>query len=132
MIHRIDITTSKRSQAIDITGDVEKLVRKSGVKEGVCYLSTPHTTSALTINENADPMVRKDIINALDVLVPRDGSYAHVEGNSDAHIKSSLLGEAKTIFIEKGSLKLGTWQGIFFSEFDGPRKRQVWVKIKGD
>ena len=132
MIYSIDIRTSQRSELVDITGRIEKVVKESRVSEGVCYVFTPHTTAGLTINENADPSVKKDIINILNILVPKEGNYHHSEGNSDAHVKSSIMGGGKTVFIENGRLRLGTWQGIFLCEFDGPRKREVWVKIKGE
>ena len=131
MMYSIDVRTSKRSEFVDITGRIEKIIKESDVLDGVCHIFTPHTTAGLTINENADPSVRKDVINTLGTLVPKSGSYDHAEGNSDAHIKSSLMGGEETVFIENGLLKLGTWQGIFFCEFDGPRKREVWVKIRG-
>jgi len=132
MIHSIDIRTSQRSEFIDITGKIEKIVTTSRISEGTCYIFTPHTTAGLTINENADPSVKKDILNTLNAIVPKNGRYAHAEGNSDAHIKASLVGGEKTVFIEDGRLKLGTWQGIFFCEFDGPRRREVWVNAKGE
>jgi len=128
MTHSIDIRTSRRSEFVDITGKIKKIIRDSGVAEGICHIFTPHTTAGLTINENADPSVRKDILNVLNCLVPQGGDYEHSEGNSDAHIKSSLVGAEKTVFIKGGQLKLGTWQGIFFCEFDGPRTREVWIK----
>lgn len=132
MRHSIEINTSKHSEFVDITAKVANAVKKSGVSEGICHIFVPHTTSGLAINENADPSVRNDILNTLDILIPRSGDYAHSEGNSDAHIKSSLLGGEKSIFIKNGGLDLGTWQGIFFCEFDGPRRRQVWLNIQGE
>ncbi len=132
MIYSIDIRTSQRSEFVDITARIEKVVKESRVSEGVCYVFTPHTTAGLTINENADPSVKKDIINILNILVPKKGNYHHSEGNSDAHVKSSIMGGEKTVFIENSRLRLGTWQGIFLCEFDGPRKREVWVKIQGE
>ncbi len=132
MIYSIKIRTSKSAEFLDITGRVEEVVKKSRIPEGVCYIFTPHTTAGLTINENADPSVKKDIVNTLSAIVPRSGRYEHSEGNSDAHIKSSIMGGELTVFIENGQLKLGTWQGIFFCEFDGPRNREVWVKINED
>lgn len=130
MVHSIDIRTSQRCEFVDITGRIEKVIKELRISKGVCHIFAPHTTAGLTINENADPSVKKDIINTLNALVPRHGKYAHSEGNSDAHIKSSILGNEKAVFIENGRLKLGTWQGIFFCEFDGPRKREVWVEVK--
>ncbi|MDP2924423.1 MAG: secondary thiamine-phosphate synthase enzyme YjbQ [Candidatus Omnitrophota bacterium] len=128
-MNSIEISTSKRSELVDITSRVEKIVKDSKAKDGLCVIFCPHTTAGLTINENADPSVKKDIINYLEELVPQDKNYTHSEGNSDAHIKSSLLGSSLNIIIENGSLVLGTWQGIYFCEFDGPRQRQIYVKI---
>lgn len=123
------VQTPTQTAFIDITAQVEKIVKKSSVKTGVCIVFVPHTTAALTINENADPSVRKDIIVALQKIVPEKAFYTHVEGNSPAHIKASLMGNSQAILVEKSSLLLGTWQGIYFCEFDGPRKRRVIVKI---
>ncbi|MCM8765262.1 MAG: secondary thiamine-phosphate synthase enzyme YjbQ [Candidatus Omnitrophica bacterium] len=128
-MEKISLRTTKRVELVDITDKVESLVAKSGVKEGVSFLFCPHTTAGLTINENADPSVRYDIINTLNKLIPEDGDYAHTEGNADSHIKSSLFGQSLTLFIENGRLCLGTWQGIYFCEGDGPRQREVWVKV---
>lgn len=128
-MEKISVKTTKRIDLVDITDKVENLVEKSGIKEGICFIFCPHTTAGLTINENADPSVRYDIINTLNKLIPEDGDYSHTEGNADSHIKSSLLGQSLTIFIENGKLCLGTWQGIYFCEADGPRQREVWVKI---
>ena len=129
MIQTFQVKSSGRTQFIDITHSVEEAVQKSGVKEGVCFIFTPHTTAAVTINENADPSVTQDIQRMLNEIVPYEGSYQHLEGNSSAHIKSSLIGCSKTVFVESGKLVLGTWQGIFFCEFDGPRTRKVYVKV---
>lgn len=128
-MERLDIRTSKRDELVDITSDVQMLVSKSKVKEGLCYVFVPHTTAGITINENADPSVCKDILYELNKIVPREDNYTHSEGNSAAHIKASLLGFSVSIFVQDGKLQLGTWQGIYFAEFDGPRTRQVWVKI---
>ena len=114
---------------IDITSEVNKRIKKSGLQEGICLIYCPHTTAGLTINENADPNVVRDILNGLDRLIPEDCSYLHAEGNSPAHIKSSIVGCSQTVIISSGRLSLGTWQSIFFCEFDGPRTRSVWVKI---
>ncbi len=114
---------------VDITDEVQNAVAKSKVKDGMCFLFCPHTTAGLTINENADPSVRRDIINTLNKLVPENAGYSHSEGNADSHVKSSLLGQSLTIFVEGGRLVLGTWQGIYFCEGDGPRSREVWVRI---
>lgn len=128
-MEKISIKTDNRIEFVDITERVQTIVSRSQVKQGVCFLFCPHTTAGLTINENADPSVRQDIINTLNKLVPENGKYAHAEGNADSHIKSSLFGPALTIFIENGKLALGTWQGIYFCEGDGSRIREVWVKI---
>jgi secondary thiamine-phosphate synthase enzyme len=130
-MNSIAIHTTKRNEFIDITSRVEEIVKKSKIKDGLCVIFCPHTTAGLTINENADPSVKKDILNHLEEIVPQDKNYAHSEGNSDAHIKSSLLGSSLNIIIENNSLALGTWQGIYFCEFDGPRPRQIYVKITG-
>ena len=129
MIKNINLNSSKRSEFIDITARIEKLVEASNISDGVCHLYVPHTTAAVTINEGADPSVKRDIITSLDKLIPHSGDYLHMEGNSDAHIKATLTGSSETVLIEKGSLLLGTWQSIYFCEFDGPRSRQLMVKI---
>ncbi|MBN1502001.1 YjbQ family protein [Candidatus Woesearchaeota archaeon] len=123
----IAIRTNKREELVDITHQVEKAVKD--VKEGLCTVYCPHTTAGLTINENSDLCVKKDILMALGKIVPDNLNYAHMEGNSHAHIKSSLLGCSLNILIENGKLKLGRWQGILFGEFDGPRNREIYVKI---
>lgn len=128
-MEKINIKTARRIELADITAEVQNIVSKKKIKTGVCCIFCPHTTAGLTINENADPSVKSDMINTLNKLVPENAGYAHSEGNSDSHIKSSLLGASLTIFIEDGQLALGTWQGIFFCESDGPRSREVWVKI---
>jgi len=128
-MQKISIRTSKRAELIDITGEIQDIVAKSNIKEGVCLVFCPHTTAGLTINENADPSVRKDITNALNKLVPENAGYAHSEGNADSHIKSSLFGASLTIFVRDGQLAFGTWQGIYFCESDGPRLREIWVKL---
>jgi len=126
---QLSVRTSARTDLVDITRTVAAVVSKSGVKSGVCYVYVPHTTAAVTINENADPSVRADIETVLDRTVPWTGGYAHGEGNSAAHVKSSLTGCTAAIPVEKGRMLLGTWQGIYFCEFDGPRSRKVIVKI---
>lgn len=128
-MEKISIKTSKRIELIDITDKIQNIVANSKVKEGICFLFCPHTTAGLTINENADPSVRRDILNTLNKLVPENANYSHTEGNADSHIKSSLLGQSLTIFIEDGQLAFGTWQGIYFAEGDGPRTREVWIRI---
>jgi len=128
-MEQINVLSKKRVELIDITSQVQNIVKRSGVKEGVCYVYVPHTTAAVTINENADPSVINDIQNYFNKLVPFDGPYSHAEGNSDAHIKTSLVGCSKSIVVTNGDLLLGTWQGIFFCEFDGPRNRKVHIKV---
>ncbi len=125
----IHISTHSRTEMIDITRQVQALVNKSGISDGMCVVFVPHTTAAVTINENADPAVIRDMLAELDKIVPLQDGYSHSEGNSAAHIKSSLTGCSQTVLIENGTLQLGTWQSLFFCEFDGPRKRKVWVKI---
>ncbi|SDX97746.1 secondary thiamine-phosphate synthase enzyme [Acetomicrobium thermoterrenum DSM 13490] len=124
------LRTKAREELIDISRTAEEDVRSSGIKEGLCVVYVPHTTAAVTINEDADPSVRKDILRQLKNLAPRKGEYSHLEGNSDAHIKSSLIGASQVIPIHDGRLMLGTWQGIFFCEFDGPRDRLFYVLLK--
>ena len=129
MLNRLSIKTRSRSELMDITSLVKDIVHRSKIENGVCYVFVPHTTAGITINENADPNVRQDILAELDKLVPWQGDYSHLEGNAAAHIKASLVGSSETIPVENGDLALGTWQGVFFAEFDGPRRREVWVKI---
>ena len=129
MIQTFQVRTSKKTEFIDITRSVQEVVRKTGVEEGICFIFIPHTTAAVTINENADPSVCQDILGELNRLVPLQDRYQHLEGNSPAHIKASLIGSSQTVLIESGKLVLGTWQGIFFCEFDGPRNRKVHVKV---
>ena len=129
MFLTISINTRDRSEMTDITSKVEGELKRSGLKEGVCFLFVPHTTAGITINEGADPSVVADIQTTLNKLVPWEGSYRHLEGNSAAHIKSSLMGSSVIVLVESGRLKLGTWQGIFFCEFDGPRSRKVYMKF---
>lgn len=126
------VRTGRRTQLLDVTAGVAKMVQDSGVQSGVCYLYVPHTTAGIIINENDDPDVAADIESALARLVPKDAGYRHAEGNADAHIKSALVGTSATIFISNGQLELGRWQGIFFCEFDGPRTRRLRVKILPD
>jgi secondary thiamine-phosphate synthase enzyme len=114
---------------IDITSDINRIVQKSGVAQGLCMLYVPHTTSAVTINESADPSVKSDILMILNQIVPWEADYRHMEGNSPAHVKSTLVGPSEVIAVENGRLVLGTWQGIFFCEFDGPRNRKIHVRI---
>ncbi len=123
------IKTRKRVEAVDITDSVLNFVKDSNVKDGILFLYVPHTTAGITINENADPSVIDDILNKLNEIFPKTGNYKHIEGNSDSHIKSSIVGVSKNLIIEDGKVILGTWQGIFFLEFDGPRERKVVLKI---
>lgn len=129
MLATVPVRTKSRAELVEITGEVRKIVRESGVKEGFCLLYVPHTTAGLLINENADPAVGRDILEVLDRLVPWKANYHHREGNAAAHVKSVLVGVTKELLIREGELLLGTWQGIFFSEFDGPRQRQVYVFV---
>ena len=132
MIRYIDITSRARTEFIDITGDVREMLRIAGVRNGVCHLFVLHTTAGITVNEGADPAVRSDISRYLDKMVPNAPYFTHSEGNSDAHIKSALVGTSQTLLIENGRLILGTWQSVYFCEFDGPRSRRVAVKILAD
>ncbi|WP_213975017.1 secondary thiamine-phosphate synthase enzyme YjbQ [Tepidanaerobacter acetatoxydans] len=131
-MRKIAIKTDRRNQMLDITSIVQKSVIESGVKSGICYILVPHTTAAVTINESADTDVANDILETLSKLIPYKDSYRHAEGNSDAHIKASLIGDTAMLIIEDGRLVLGTWQGIFFCEFDGPRNRNLIIKIVDD
>jgi len=128
-MQEITVRTSKREELVDITEQVQSVVARVGVREGVCWLFVPHTTAAITINENADPSVRVDILEHLRRLVPVTEHYRHTEGNADAHIKAVLVGNSLWVPIVNGQLRLGTWQGIFLCEFDGPRNRKVWVEV---
>jgi secondary thiamine-phosphate synthase enzyme len=127
--HELTIRTHNRTELIDITPQVAKLVQQSKMQSGLLTLFAPHTTAAVTINENADPSVQHDILSELNRLIPFAGPYQHTEGNSAAHVKSTLIGVSQTVFIEEGRMVLGTWQGLYFCEFDGPRSRKVWVKV---
>lgn len=128
-MEKVSVKTNNRTELIDITDKVKDAVSKSKVKDGLCFVFCPHTTAGLTINENADPSVKCDIIGALKKIVPENAGYEHNEGNADSHVKSSLFGASLTIMIDNGRLVLGTWQGVYFCESDGPRSREVWVKI---
>jgi secondary thiamine-phosphate synthase enzyme len=125
----IEISTPSRTALVNITAQIEDAVKKSKVGDGVCYLFVPHTTAGITINENADPSVGADILKELNKVIPFEDKYQHTEGNSAAHVKSTLVGCSQIVLIGNGRLALGTWQGIYFCEFDGPRHRQVWVRI---
>jgi secondary thiamine-phosphate synthase enzyme len=132
LVHKLGLRTSRRTELKNITGEIEKVVRESGCTSGVCHLYVPHTTAAVMINEGYDPDVARDMEVAFDRLVPRNGDYRHAEGNSDSHIKTALVGSSQTIWIEDGKLLLGRWQMIFFAEFDGPRRRDLLLKIVPD
>jgi secondary thiamine-phosphate synthase enzyme len=129
MMEKLSVRTNRRIELIDITDKIQNAVSKSKLKDGVCVIFCPHTTAGLTINENADPSVKSDIIDTLNKLIPENAGYAHSEGNADSHVKSSLFGSSLNIIVEDGQLQLGTWQGICFCEGDGPRSREVWIKI---
>ena len=132
MISTLSVSTRQRSQMIDITAEVQRVVGESGLQEGVVVVHCPHTTAGLTINEDADPTVKRDILYELNKVIPFQDGYHHAEGNAAAHIKVTLVGPSLTVFVEGGRLVLGTWQGIFFCEFDGPRQRRVLVKVAPD
>lgn len=133
MVARLSVRTSRREQLVDVTAEVQRVVTESGMSGGIVVLFVPHTTAGLTINENADPTVCSDVLEGLARAVPRaDPRYRHAEGNSDAHIKSSLVGCSLSVLVEHGGLILGTWQGIYLAEFDGPRTRQLLVKLVRD
>ena len=123
------VKSKKQTELIDITSNIQDIIRSADIDEGVCMLYVPHTTAAITINESADPSVKTDILMILNEVIPWKAPYRHLEGNSPAHIKSTLVGPSELIAIEKGRLVLGTWQGIFFCEFDGPRTRKVHVRL---
>ena len=125
----LSVKTRKRTEFVDITSDINQLIQKSGTDEGLCMIYVPHTTAAVTINESADPSVKSDILMVINQIIPWEANYRHLEGNSPAHIKSTLVGASELIAIENRRLILGTWQGIFFCEFDGPRTRKVDVRI---
>jgi secondary thiamine-phosphate synthase enzyme len=129
MLKEIAIRTNARTQILDITAQIQEVIDGSGISKGLCYIFVPHTTAGITINENADPNVKKDILMELNKIVPFNDNYNHLEGNSAAHIKASLMGFSLNIIIKNGQLLLGTWQGICFCEFDGPRTRHLYVKI---
>jgi len=128
-LKEISIQSRSRAELVKLDVQVGKAIEESGVKDGVCYIYVPHTTAGVTINEGADPAVGEDFLARLEQLVPRNARYAHTEGNADSHIKASLVGSSVTVLIEGGRPVLGTWQSIFFCEFDGPRRRRVVVKV---
>ena len=129
MITNIKIRSNKHQELIDITSDINEIIKEEKISEGFCIVFVPHTTAAVTINEGADPGVAHDILSTLSSVIPRDRAYLHVEGNSDAHIKTSLLGSSEYIIIKDGRLVLGTWQHVFFFEGDGPRNRTVHIQL---
>ncbi|MDJ0722221.1 MAG: secondary thiamine-phosphate synthase enzyme YjbQ [Desulfobacterales bacterium] len=126
----LKVKSGSRTQLIDISADVQSALREAGVRDGLCMVYVPHTTAAVTINENADPTVKSDILKILNQVIPFEAGYGHMEGNSAAHIKSTLVGASEWVAVRNGKLQLGTWQGIFFCEFDGPRRRRVRLFIK--
>jgi secondary thiamine-phosphate synthase enzyme len=132
VVRYINVKSRARTEFIDITEKIQEVVKETGINSGVCYMFVPHTTAAITINEGADPSVQHDIQSLLNRLVPFDGDYHHREGNSSAHIKSTLIGISQSVFIDEGRLVLGTWQSIFFCEFDGPRHRRVALRFISD
>ncbi len=129
IIKEIEVKTNTRTELVDITSQVERVVKESGISEGICVLYVPHTTAAVTINEAADPSVRADITAKLNQLIPAQDHYRHLEGNADAHIKATMVGPSETLLVREGRLWLGTWQGVFFCEFDGPRTRKICVRV---
>lgn len=129
MFEFIDVKTYQRIEMVDITERLKRIISKASIESGICYLSVPHTTAGIMVNENADPSVKFDISSKLSKLIPAGEDYSHLEGNSDSHIKSSIIGTTLNLIIEDGSLVLGTWQGIYFCEFDGPRNRTLYIKI---
>ena len=129
MLTTISVKTSSRIDMVDITSSVQKEASKSSITDGICVVYVPHTTAGITINEGADPAVCQDIITKLNELVPPNAGYRHMEGNSDSHIKASMIGSSVSVLIENNRLVLGTWQKVFFCEFDGPRSRKVYVKV---
>lgn len=129
MIKEFSVNSINKIQMIDITSDINSIIKELNIKEGICVIYCPHTTAGITINENADPDVKIDILKEINKIVPYEDNYRHSEGNSSAHIKASLFGFSEHLIINNGKLLLGTWQGIYFCEFDGPRNRRVYVKI---
>ena len=130
-MYTIPVQSHARTELIDITAEVQKTLKQSGIKDGLVCVYVPHTTAAVTINENADPSVQADILKSINKLIPLSDNYTHSEGNSAAHIKATLFNSSATVIVESSRLQLGTWQSIFFCEFDGPRTRSVWVKVMG-
>ncbi|NOZ64750.1 MAG: YjbQ family protein [Caldiserica bacterium] len=129
MIEKISLKTIRRQEFVDLTPKIQEVIHRTSFKTGIIHVYVPHTTAAVTINENYDPSVVQDILNTLEKLIPERGRYSHLEGNAHAHIKASIIGSSRFIPIEDGRLQLGTWQGVFFCEFDGPRSREVWISF---
>jgi secondary thiamine-phosphate synthase enzyme len=129
MFTTLELKTNSQTEFLEITDLILNLVSRSEISDGLCQIFIPHTTAGVTINENADPTVKKDMLKELNKVIPFDDNYQHFEGNSAAHIKSSVIGPTLAVIVQKGQLMLGTWQGIFFCEFDGPRRRKIWVKV---
>lgn len=125
----INLSTTRRSEMVDITALVEEEILTADITDGICMVFVPHTTAGITINENADPSVQSDMQSVLSRLIPAGAGYSHLEGNADSHVKASLMGSSIQVIVEGGRLQLGTWQGIFFCEFDGPRDRKVWISL---
>ena len=132
MFYEISVSTPQKIALVDVTEKIEETVKESKVRNGICFIYVPHSTCGILINENYDPSVIRDILNAYERIVPQNLPYAHLEGNSPAHIKSTIVGVNTFVFIREGKLKLGTWQGIFLAEFDGPRYRKLWIDIIED
>lgn len=131
-MERMSVKTNKRVEMIDITAELQSIVGRRGLASGVCVVFCPHTTAGLTINENADPDVRSDMVSIVNKIVPAENGYKHAEGNSDSHMKASLFGPSLSVIVENGSLQLGRWQAVYLCEADGPRSREVWVKTVQD
>lgn len=128
-MQKLGVNTSRKNELVEITAQIKRAVENSGIKEGLCILFCPHTTAGLTINEAFDPSVKDDILFSLNKISPDYREFHHSEGNSDAHVKSSLMGNSLNLIIDDGKVKLGQWQGIYFTEFDGPRSREIWIKF---
>ena len=129
MLEKIKVDNQKRCQLVDITNQIKKVMDKQKIKEGILHIFCPHTTAAVTVNENYDPSVQTDISETLSKLIPHHAGYDHTEGNADAHIKAALMGSSRILFIQNSKIAFGSWQGIYLCEFDGPRTREVWIKI---
>lgn len=129
-MYELEINTTKRNQMMDITKRLQAIINDNNIKDGIMTVFVPHTTAGVTINENGDPDVRKDMLYQLSEISPQSEAFRHFEGNSDAHVKSSLVGVSTQVIVEEGELCLGTWQSVYLCEFDGPRQRKVWVNIK--